>query len=165
MSRPLLLLLAAAGLLAGCETSERTIYESPRYGVYDSGPGWYGRRYDRDRHPGYWGNRNADRYYRNQARQGGRLARPDDDVVCDRRTQVCYKDGKIDKSETHDFFGNKAARRADQVRDKYEEDAFVLRKDVVCDRDRRVCYKDGDPNGKVTRDFFGNKAAKRVDNN
>ena len=162
MSRPLLLLLAAVGLLAGCETSERTIYESPRYGVYDSGPGWYGRPYER-RSYGWWGNREADRYYHNRARQGRRLARPDDNVVCDRRTQVCYKDGKIDKTETHDFFGNKAARRADGVRDKYEEDAFVPRKDVVCDRDRRVCYKDGDPSRKLTRDFFGNKAAKRVD--
>lgn len=169
MSRPLLVVLAAAGLLAGCAI-ESDSYESrsyPRYGVYDSSPGWWGRP-SYERQPAYrYGDRSADRYYRNQARSGGegRLARPDNDVVCDRRTRICYKDGKIDKSETQDFFGGKAADRADDVRDRYENDAFVPRKNVVCDRDRRVCYKDGDPNRNLTRDYFGNRAAKRVDKN
>lgn len=161
MSRQLLALLAV-GLLAGCAIDGGGYdgRSSPRYGVYDSSPGWYGSRYER--RPRYGHYDNADRYYRDQARRNGRLVRKDDDVVCDRRTQVCYKDGDIDKSETRDQFGKNAAKRADRVRDRYDDDAFLPRRNVVCDRDQRVCYKGGDADRKLTRDFFGKKAARRV---
>ena len=34
-----------------------------------------------------------------------RIYRVDDDVVCNRRTKVCLKNGHPDNSETKDFFG------------------------------------------------------------
>lgn len=42
-----------------------------------------------------------------------RIYRVDDDVVCNRPQEVCYKNGRPDRSETRDFFGKKAARRVD----------------------------------------------------
>ena len=42
-----------------------------------------------------------------------RIYRVDDDVVCNRRTEICYKNGHPDRTETRDFFGKKAARRID----------------------------------------------------
>ncbi len=42
-----------------------------------------------------------------------RIYRVDDDVVCNRRQEVCYKNGRPDRSETRDFFGKNAARRVD----------------------------------------------------
>lgn len=39
------------------------------------------------------------------------LYRPDDDVVCNRDSRVCYKDGHPDRSETRDYFGKKAAKK------------------------------------------------------
>ena len=42
-----------------------------------------------------------------------RIYRVDDDVVCNRSQEVCYKNGRPDRSETRDFFGKKAARRID----------------------------------------------------
>ncbi len=42
-----------------------------------------------------------------------RIYRVDDDVVCNRRTEVCLKNGRPDRSETRDYFGKKAARRVD----------------------------------------------------
>lgn len=154
MPRQLLALLAAVGILAGCATGA-TVYEGrsyPRYGVFDRGSDY---RY---------GSRDAERYHRSRGRTQ-RLVRPDDDVVCDRRTRVCYKDGAIDKSETRDYFGSGAAGRADRVRDRYGEDAFVLGGRAVCDRDDRVCYRNGRPDRGLTRDQFGKKAARRVGRN
>jgi hypothetical protein len=111
--------------------------------------------------PNYWYNRrdNDDRN-RDEARRQQRFDRPENDVVCDRRTQVCYKDKEIDASETREKFGKDAARRVDRVRDRYDNnDLFLPRKNTVCDRDDRTCYQNGDPNRKQTREFFGNKAA------
>lgn len=42
-----------------------------------------------------------------------RIYRVDNDVVCDRRREICYKNGRPDRSETKEFFGKKAARRID----------------------------------------------------
>ena len=42
-----------------------------------------------------------------------RIYRASDDVVCNRRDKVCYKNGHADRSETRDYFGKKAARRID----------------------------------------------------
>ena len=42
-----------------------------------------------------------------------RIYRVDDDVVCNRPKEVCYKNGRPDRSETRDYFGKKAARRVD----------------------------------------------------
>ena len=167
--------LAAGLLLAGCAV-DNDRYESrstPRYGVYDGGYGgpYYGRspNYGRStyygREPNYWFNR-RDNNNRNEARRQPRFDRPENDVVCDRRTQVCYKDKEIDASETREKFGKGAARRVDRVRDRYDNnDIFLPRKNVVCERDDRTCYQNGDPNKKQTREYFGNRTAKRVDNN
>ena len=40
---------------------------------------------------------------------GNRFVRPRLDVVCDQATRICYKRGKIDKSDTEDVFGERAA--------------------------------------------------------
>ena len=178
MRRLPLAALAAGLLLAGCAV-DNDRYESrstPRYGVYEGGYGgpYYGRspNYGRStyygREPNYWFNRrdNDNNRNRDEAKRQPRFDRPENDVVCDRRTQVCYKDKEIDASETREKFGKDAARRVDRVRDKYDNnDLFLPRKNTVCDRDDKTCYQNGDPSRKQTREYFGNKAAKRVDNN
>jgi len=69
-----------------------------------------------------------------------RFARPDSDVTCDRRTSVCYKNGHIDKSETEEFFGNGASRRADAIRDRAGSGrVFVTRPGKWCDPADRGC--------------------------
>ena len=42
-----------------------------------------------------------------------RVYRPSDNVVCNRRQQVCFKNGHPDVSETRDYFGKKASRKID----------------------------------------------------
>jgi hypothetical protein len=100
---------------------------------------------------------------RNEARRQPRFDRPENDVVCDRRTQVCYKDKEIDASETREKFGKDAARKVDRVRDRYDNnDIFLPRKNVVANG-RPTCYQNGDPSRKQTREYFGDRAAKRVE--
>jgi hypothetical protein len=178
MPRLPLAALAAGLLLAGCAV-DNDRYESrstPRYGVYEGGYGgpYYGRspNYGRStyygREPNYWYNRrdNDNNRNRDEARRQPRFDRPENDVVCDRRTQVCYKDKEIDASETREKFGKDAARKVDRVRDRYDNnDIFLPRKNVVCERDDRTCYQNGDPNRKQTREYFGDRAARRVGRN
>ena len=47
-----------------------------------------------------------------------RFLRPGSDVVCDRASRICYKDGKVDKSDTQNVFGERAGDRADGLRDR-----------------------------------------------
>jgi hypothetical protein len=157
--------LLAGGLLAGCS---------------GAGPGWNGGGdgsgirwsgpYDPD--PGYGGGLWGPRYGGGLGFPGnpawgyggGRTFRPSGDVVCDRATATCYRDGEIDASDTRDVFGNRAARRVDRLRDQAGTNRiFRPDDDVVCNRRERVCYKDGHPDRSETRDFFGKKAARRVD--
>ena len=94
---------------------------------------------------------------------GGRRFRPRRDIVCDRATRTCYRDGEIDASETRDYFGNRAGRRVDRIRDAAGTNKiFRPDDDVVCNRRERVCFKDGRPDRSETRDFFGKKAARRL---
>jgi hypothetical protein len=97
------------------------------------------------------------------SRYRGRSFRPSGKVVCDRATQICYKRGDVDKSETKAYFGSRAAGRADDLRDRYETDELLVRRRaVVCNRDDEVCYKRGRPDRSETRDVFGKKAARRL---
>jgi hypothetical protein len=91
-----------------------------------------------------------------------RTFRPDRRVVCDRGTQICYKRGEIDKSETEEAFGGRAGDRADRIRDKWGSDVYVRNRKVVCDNDRDVCFKNGRPDRSETRDVYGKKAARRL---
>jgi hypothetical protein len=94
---------------------------------------------------------------------GSRRFRPRRDVVCDRATRTCYRDGEIDASETRDFFGNRAGRRVDRIRDAAGTNKiFRPDDDIVCNRRERVCFKDGRPDRSETRDFFGRRAARRM---
>ncbi|HET6468651.1 MAG TPA: hypothetical protein VFG43_09765 [Geminicoccaceae bacterium] len=78
------------------------------------------------------------------SRPAPRFARPDSNVVCDQRTSICYKNGRIDKSETREHFGNGASRRADALRDQAGTGrVFVPRPGVVCDPDDRKCIRKG----------------------
>lgn len=89
-----------------------------------------------------------------------RFLRPRSDLVCDRATRVCYKDRKIDKSDTERVFGERAGDRADDLRDRFgTARLFVPQRGIACDRDRKLCLEDGDPDRKLTRRYFGRKAA------
>lgn len=86
-------------------------------------------------------------------------------VYCDQRTEVCYKDGDIDASETKEVFGKGASRRVDRVRDEAgTNNIFLPRNNTVCNRDEKVCYKNGQPDWSDTRDQFGKKAARKIQN-
>ncbi|HEX6011924.1 MAG TPA: hypothetical protein VFY87_09020, partial [Geminicoccaceae bacterium] len=125
--------LVAAGLLAGCASLDGAdpyggagvgvagpgIRWSGPYGAdpfYRSYPGSLGRPYGYGVDP--FG-RSVDPFDRGYyGRGGGRTFRPGGDVVCDRRTETCYRRGQIDASETRDYFGRGAARRVDRIRDQ-----------------------------------------------
>jgi Fels-1 Prophage Protein-like len=92
-----------------------------------------------------------------------RFVRPRSDVVCDRATSICYKRGKIDKSDTEHVFGERAGDRADDVRDRLSNArVFVPERGVACDRERRICLEDGDPDRRLTRRYFGRRAARAL---
>jgi Fels-1 Prophage Protein-like len=75
-------------------------------------------------------------------------------VRCDRATRICYKRGRVDKSETEDAFGD----RADGLRDSAgTAHAFVTRRGAVCDRDRRLCFENGELDRDLTERFFGRR--------
>ena len=97
------------------------------------------------------------------ARMSDRFLRPRGDVVCDRASRICYKDGKVDKSDTERVFGERAGDRADDLRDRYgTARLFVPERGVTCDRERKLCLEDGDPDRKLTRRYFGRRAARAL---
>jgi Fels-1 Prophage Protein-like len=98
------------------------------------------------------------------ARLHHRFLRAGSEVVCDRATHICYKEGKVDKSDTERVFGGGAADRADGLRDRFgTARLFLPEQDVACDRERRVCLDDGDPDRSLTRRYFGRRAARALD--
>ena len=93
-----------------------------------------------------------------------RFLRPRSEVVCDRATRICYKEGKIDKSDTQRMFGERAGDRADGIRDRHGRAwIFLPERDVTCDRERKMCFEDGDPDRRLTRRYFGKRAARAID--
>ena len=99
-----------------------------------------------------------------RTREPGRFLRPRDGVVCDQASGVCYKRGRIDKSETRGIFGDRAADRADDLRDDFGTGRlFVPERGVTCDPGRRVCFDDGGADFSLTRRYFGNRAANALD--
>jgi Fels-1 Prophage Protein-like len=98
------------------------------------------------------------------ARSHDRFLRAGSEVVCDRATGICYKEGKVDKSDTERVFGERAGDRADGLRDRLgTARVFLPERDVACDRARRVCLDDGDPDRSLTRRYFGRRAARALD--
>jgi hypothetical protein len=98
------------------------------------------------------------------ARTQNRFLRPRSDVVCDRATRICYKQGKVDKSDTERIFGGRAGDRAGDLRDRLgTARLFVPERGVACDRERRICLDDGDPDRSLTRRYFGRGAARAID--
>jgi Fels-1 Prophage Protein-like len=98
------------------------------------------------------------------ARSHDRFLRAGSEVVCDRATRICYKEGKVDKSDTEQVFGGRAGDRADDLRDRLgTARLFLPERDVACDRARRVCLDDGDPDRSLTRRYFGRRAARALD--
>lgn len=113
----------------------------------------------RDTRPPRWAGRLPE-----SAEAHDRFLRPRSGVVCDRATRICYKKGKIDKSDTQRMFGERAGDRADGIRDRHRRaQIFVPQRDVACDRERRVCFEDGDPDRRLTRRYFGKRAARAID--
>ena len=97
------------------------------------------------------------------ARLHDRFLRPGSDVVCDRASRLCYKDGKVDKSDTQSVFGERAGDRADRLRDRLGTGRmFVPQRGVACDRERKLCLEDGNPDRKLTRRYFGKDAARAL---
>lgn len=97
------------------------------------------------------------------ARSSDRFLRPRSNLVCDRASRICYKNGKIDKSDTERAFGERAGDRADDLRDRFgTARLFVPQRGVACDRERRLCLEDGDPDRKLTRRYFGRDAARAL---
>lgn len=151
-------ILSLVALLAACADAGTSGWGGGGPGVRWSGPyggpgvGWPGPRYGFPRSA-----------YEDDDVGWGRRFRPRRDVVCDRETQACYRDGEIDASETRDVFGNRAGRRVDRVRDAAGTNKiFLPDDDVVCSRRERVCFKDGRPDRSETRDVFGKKAARQI---
>ena len=73
-----------------------------------------GRDIDASETRDYFGRGAARRVDRIRDQAGtNRIYRPSDNVVCNRAAQVCYKNGRPDRSETRDYFGKKAGRRVD----------------------------------------------------
>jgi hypothetical protein len=98
------------------------------------------------------------------ARTQHRFLRPRSDVVCDRATRICYKQGAIDQSDTEAIFGGRAGDRADALRDRFGTGRlFVPERGVACDRASRVCLEDGDADRRLTRRYFGRGAARAID--
>jgi hypothetical protein len=98
------------------------------------------------------------------ARDDDRFLRPRSNLVCDRATRICYKDGEVDKSDTQSVFGERAGDRADDLRDSHgTARLFVPERGVSCDRERRRCFEDGDPDREATRRYFGRRAARNLD--
>lgn len=150
--------LALLGMLAGCAPLEGDWLQAGN-GSNGSTSGWsYGSGWGASSSSGRpgWDSGYDDRY------DNDRYVRTDRRTVCDRGTQTCYRKGDIDQSETRDQFGNRAGRRADEVRDRYGDDAFVRSRKVACDRGDRTCYKNGRPDRSETRDVFGKKAARKI---
>jgi len=86
-----------------------------------------------------------------------------DDVYCDARTEVCYKRGRVDASETRDAFGKGASRDVERLREQQGTGrVYVPRDGSVCNRVEGVCYKNGKPDWSDTRDYIGKNAAKRM---
>ncbi len=128
-------------------------WQQPR-GYRDQG---YGYRDGYARLPG-WA---YDQPYRAQV--PGRFFRPENDVVCDHSTRICYKDGRIDKTETRDAFGARAADQADDIRDdRGKARLFVPERGVTCDPGRQACYDGGFTDYSLTRRYFGQRAADRL---
>jgi hypothetical protein len=133
-----------------CDAYGRCWQGSPGYGDY----GWRGGT----RPPGW-----ADDLPR-RARDPFRFQRPRSGVVCDQGTSVCYKRGRIDRSETREMFGGRAADRADDLRDERGTGrVFVPERDVSCDPGRQVCFDEGVPDRSLTRRYFGRNAAGSLD--
>ncbi|MEK0085477.1 YcgJ family protein [Benzoatithermus flavus] len=95
-----------------------------------------------------------------RARDPDRFIRPRSGVVCDAASSICYKQGRIDKSETRAMFGDRAADRADDLRDERGTGRlFVPERGVTCDTARRTCYDGNVPDFSLTRRYFGQRAA------
>jgi hypothetical protein len=98
-----------------------------------------------------------------RAQGSDRFLRPRSGVVCDRATSVCYKGNEVDKTETRDLFGDRAADRADDLRDQRgTARLFVPERGVTCDRSRQVCFDDDSADSSLTRRYFGRRAADAV---
>jgi Fels-1 Prophage Protein-like len=84
--------------------------------------------------------------------------------VCDRATRICYKQGRVDQSDTDRVFGESAGDRVDRVRNRLGTGRlFVPEPGVACNRASRVCLEDGDPDRRLTRRYFGRRAARSLE--
>ncbi|HMR34312.1 MAG TPA: hypothetical protein PKA13_08385 [Geminicoccaceae bacterium] len=137
------LLTALTPALLGC-------LDGGDFGGLGGGSPWGGGGYGRSTY-GYGGSSGWGGY------------RSDDRISCDARTEVCYKNGRLDASETRDRFGKSASREVERIREQQGTGrVYVPRDGSVCNRAEGVCYKNGKPDWSDTRDYIGKNAARRV---
>jgi Fels-1 Prophage Protein-like len=135
--------------VVNCDAYGRCWQQVPGY----RDPGGYGAR------PPGWAD---DVPYR--ARDPYRFDRPRSGVVCDRGTSLCYKRGRLDRSETRDTFGDRAGERAGNLRDRRGTgQVFVPERGVSCDTRRKLCFDGGVADYSQTRRYFGARAADAVE--
>lgn len=145
-----------------CDPWGRCWREYSRFPSASYGNGYDRRPYDRDPYarngfndvPPPWADELPARL-----QDPDRFARPRPGVVCDLGTRLCYKHGQLDKSETADAFGPRAAALADDIRDARGTDrVFVPEPGVTCDAARQVCYDGRFKDPRLTRRYFGRDA-------
>ena len=168
---PLLACLAGSLLLPGCASDDR-YYANRSYlgaGASFGYPfGYYGASYFGYPFQGYYGSPFLGAPYvierdRFVTSRDGRFVSPERRVVCDLRTDACYKRGDIDASETREFFGRDAARRVDRIRDRqHDNDIFLPSRNTVCNEQNQRCFRDDRLSRPLTRRFFGPPAARRL---
>jgi hypothetical protein len=128
---------------------------------WDEGPANLGPGF-RYLYGGRWAGRSP--FWYEPDRKPDRFVKTGSGVRCDRATRICYKRGRVDKSETQNAFGERAGDRADGWRDSVgTAHMFVTRGGAACDRERRVCFNDGEPDRRLTERFFGRRGKKDRD--
>lgn len=112
---------------------------------------------------GSWGGQSSSVWDGFGGSNSRRYGRSNDGVTCDSRTQICYKRGRLDASETRDAFGKGPSRDVERLREQQGTGrVYVPRDGSVCNRAEGVCYKNGKPDWSDTRDYIGKKAARRL---
>ncbi|MGF1529352.1 MAG: YcgJ family protein [Candidatus Competibacterales bacterium] len=85
---------------------------------------------------------------------------PEQGVMCQSRTQICYRNGAPSIAATRRYFGRDAAEAIG--RDLRRGDVFRPERGVVCRRRLQECEDRFGPNVGLTRIYFGRDAARRL---
>ena len=166
MRRPPMALIFAALVLAGASSawaggSTPGVYVDPNFpplggaspGVTRAAPTQPSRSQGA-RPPGWADNAPG------RVRSSDRFARPQSGVVCDRRTNVCYKNGEARPERNQGCVRRPGTDRVEGIRKRNGTGKlFLPDRGVTCNSIRKVCYDDGVADFSQTRRYFGDRAA------